>query len=255
MHGAPNVDVYLAMGRARLAAREQLARQEKERQSVERRALILHEWKPLLDCIERSLPAEFGPYLVEPTDEPEGQPLVLDLTPLGLGPLGAYPDASKEEGVGWAPPRIMADEATGRNELHPPPPVCRHLVEYATCTFPEALALAEDAAQEVERRNALPVASAPGPAPDPYAPLAGQGGGCFPVLRIGRDRAAVHQGGAEDAAQFGLRYGAEGWLAEMAVHTFTLSDAGGGNLYAYLALIPVTPAKWRTVVGGGCHVN
>ena len=111
------------------------------------------------------------------------------------------------------------------------------------------------AAAEAAQHNAPLRACETQPLTDPYAPLAGQGGGCFPVLRIGRDRAAVHQGGAEDAAQFGLRYGAEGWLAEMAVHTFTLSDAGGGNLYAYLALIPVTPAKWRTVVGGGCHVN
>ena len=252
----PNVDAYVAEGRARLALRDDLAHLEAEREAQERREAILKQWQDTLDCVRADLPPGFDAYIVEPTEpllsgryEPRAyRPLVLDLTPLGLGPLGAYLDTSKGGGIGWAAPRMGEDEDTGCKALYPPPALSQYEMWHLTRTFTEALALAQDVADDVARHNARLAA----PEPDAYAPLAGKGGGCYPVLHVGDNRAEAYAFGAADAQKFGALYGADGWLANMAVHTFTFPGApvDGGVLYAFLALVPVTPDKWHEIMGG-----
>lgn len=252
----PNIPVYVAMGRARLATREELARLEAERQEQERREAILQAWKPRMARIEQTLPPGFTAYIVQPTEKPTEfydrtlyRPLVLDLSPLGLGPLGAVLEDAADDGVGWIPPMAQQDEDTGRKALYLPDLLDTHEIRCMAHTFVEALALAQDAANEVEAHNA-PLAAPP---PNPYMALAGKGCGCYPVLRVSDNRAEAHAFGAADAEKFGALYGADGWLANMAVHTFTFPEAPveGGSLYAYLALVPVAPDKWAALVGAG----
>ena len=256
-----DLDRYVALGRTKLALRDELARLEAEREAQERRAAILEQWRDTLEKVHSNLPPGFDAYIVEPTEpllsgryEPRAyRPLVLDLTPLGLGPLGAYLDCAKEGGIGWAAPRAGEDEDTGRKALYPPPALSQYEMWHLTSTFTEALALAQDVADEVARHNARLAA----PEPDLYAPLAGKGGGCYPVLHVGDNRAEAYAFGAADAQKFGALYGADDWLANMAVHTFSFPGAPveGGVLYAFLALVPVAPDKWRDLVGRLAHAD
>lgn len=120
------------------------------------------------------------------------RPLVIDLSPLGLVPVGAYFNETVQTGVGFRAGQLVQCEDTGEwmPELRPLKPSERQV----TITFFEALAVAEERTKEMRRRNDAIRAewgrynpwagddAAPGEmqnlsAADIYAPLSLQGGG------------------------------------------------------------------------------
>jgi len=265
------IDLYVAAGRARNETKRELARLEEKRQEEENKRQLAALWADVRERVERTIPAELLPYVVEPTERPEEfwsnridyRPLVLDLSSFGLGELGAWPNSREEEGISWKAPSAVIDEDSGRWVLWLTPWLQGREIQGNTVSFAEAMADAADAAKTVAENNAQidrkaqalePEPDIPDPY-DPYAPLREKAGGYWPVLRagVGGTRAncdAIHAAGYHAAQEFGQRCGAEGWKDCMTVHTFTLPHAPCGNLYAYLALVPVAPDKWPEVVKG-----
>ena len=272
----PDLNMYLALGRAALKDRE--AAQDTGRRAQRGATPRRHRLGSGALCwsaSSRSIPPDFLTYVVEPVKgyreglNSEGvRGLIYDLTPLGLAQVTAFVDLSKDDGISWLAPNVV-ESATGEKFFTPYTDVHRSTLERQGVTFYEVLAQCAELVEEVARHNEWLTSPKPvgPPAEEPSGPnylnqqisheielpaedaLAVAAKAVYPVLRVGTNRHEVHAAGELDAIEFGHKYGAKGWADRCAVHTFKLLDVPDfGELYVYLTLVPVKARMWAELV-------
>ena len=272
---------YLSLGRAQLAARDEAARKAEEAEHREHLRRIREAWEDLIGKVSASIP-EFLSFMVEPTEHPNTytspgkyRPLVFDLTPLGLEKVGAFEYGHCDTGLAWMPPEIVeqwdfeTEEYTGIKYL-----ALQESYAYGELsrayTFFECIAVTADRMAEVAKHNAWvtspkPVEEVKAPVMVPLPERIAKGGGVYPVLHMGFNRAEVHEIGAAKAEEFGYYFGVSDWRDTCAVHTFTVRgvpalnhnglQVGTFDLHAYVTLVPVAPHKWAEVFGAPGQVD
>jgi hypothetical protein len=270
----------LNRGRVALAAREEARLAEERADEERRRAELLAQWQSLIAHAQADIHPDFHCYMVEPTEPASGgklgnnlyRPLVFDLTPLGLAPVGAIESRDSRARVGWLAPRVVDDwdedgeEATGLKRLYLDESYLRGKAAEISFTFEEALALCADRLAEVRRHNDWVTSPKPNEAAapdgadarvalpdivDPHAVAATKGGGVWPVIRAALSQNVAHDAGERAVNEFGAKYGAPAtWEEGTAIHTMTFVGEGV-TFHVYLGLVPVDPARWGAILGGG----